>query len=498
MFLARLTATVLLIIFICTPLSYLHGSARHPSMAGSFYPGSRAELTEMVDTLLENAEDNKIDGRPVALISPHAGFVYSGPAAAEAYKILEHFPEIETAVIVGFKHRVDYRGIVVWADGGWKTPLGNVSINEEIAQLLVKSSDQIQHNEVLFGGEHSIETQIPFLQRVRPGIKIVPIQIGMQERDVIDQLSTVLAKILQDREDIILIASTDMTHYKTRSECHKIDSVSAKYIQDIDGRGLWYASQIGKAELCGTGAVSVVLRTARELGANQTKILKLSDSGDFSGDTTNVVSYLSAVVYRTENDTGESSSSTEIKLESERYLSDHQRGVLMDIARKSIEAHLNNDSMPQFEISDNLLVSPGAAFVTLNKDKKLRGCIGYTEPVMPLYQTISTCAVKAASADPRFSPLTPQEYEDVQLEISVLTPLKKIRDIEKIEVGKHGLMIQKGINRGLLLPQVATSYNWDRETFLSQTCRKAGLEPDCWQSGNCDIYIFSAEVFTEE
>ena len=169
----------------------------------------------------------------------------------------------------------------------------------------------------------------------------------------------------------------------------------------------------------------------------------------------------------------------------------------MEIARKSIEAYLDNHPVPEFDINDSILEAPGAAFVTINKDHQLRGCIGYTEPILPLYQAISTCAVKAASEDPRFQPLQKAEYPHIELEISVLTPLKKIEDVDKIEVGKHGLMLQKGYNRGLLLPQVAADYGWNRTQFLDATCRKAGMSAGCWKE-NCDIYIFSAEVFGEE
>jgi AmmeMemoRadiSam system protein A len=169
---------------------------------------------------------------------------------------------------------------------------------------------------------------------------------------------------------------------------------------------------------------------------------------------------------------------------------------LLQIARQSIEGRLQQGKIPDFSISEPELLEKGAAFVTLTKGGRLRGCIGYTEALYPLHQTVASCAVSAAFSDPRFAPLRVDELPQIEIEISVLTPLQKIRDISEIEVGVHGLLISKGFNRGLLLPQVATEYGWDRDTFLQQTCRKAGLPADAWEEG-ADIYVFSAEIFHE-
>ena len=177
-------------------------------------------------------------------------------------------------------------------------------------------------------------------------------------------------------------------------------------------------------------------------------------------------------------------------------LNDHLRQKLLEIARKSIEGYLKEARIPVFSVADRELTEKGAAFVTLTKGGRLRGCIGVTEAVHPLYQTISSCAVSAAFSDPRFPPLARKELSQIRIEISVLTPLQKIEGLEEIEVGRHGLSITKGSRRGLLLPQVAVEYGWDRQTFLEETCGKAGLPADGWKSG-ADIYIFSAEIFHE-
>ena len=168
------------------------------------------------------------------------------------------------------------------------------------------------------------------------------------------------------------------------------------------------------------------------------------------------------------------------------------------MARKAIKNYLQEGKVwePAEPEQDRELLRPGAAFVTLTQAGDLRGCIGYTEAIYPLYRTVIRCAIAAAASDPRFAPLKPQELEEVEIEISVLSPLRQIQDVAEIQVGRDGLLIEKGGRRGLLLPQVATTHHWDRRTFLEQTCYKAGLPADAWREG-AKIFAFSAEIFHE-
>ncbi len=182
----------------------------------------------------------------------------------------------------------------------------------------------------------------------------------------------------------------------------------------------------------------------------------------------------------------------------EETLKDKEKQELLRLARKAIEKHLKGeeDSLLKPALGTPSLFAKCGAFVSLHKDHQLRGCIGTFISDTPLYKTVMEMAGEAAVNDPRFLPLTIEELPQVKIEISVLSPLKKIKEISDIEVGKHGLYIIKGINRGVLLPQVATEYGWDRVQFLENTCHKAGLNADAWKEGS-DIYIFSAEVFSE-
>lgn len=178
-----------------------------------------------------------------------------------------------------------------------------------------------------------------------------------------------------------------------------------------------------------------------------------------------------------------------------RFLTDVERRELLRIARQAAEDHLAGRRAPAEAPAEAALLRPGAAFVTLTRDGRLRGCIGCTEPAAPLYRTVRECAVAAATEDPRFPPVTRTEIDSLLIEISVLTPLRAIRP-EEVTVGLHGLLVRRGMRRGLLLPQVAVACGWDRRTFLAQTCLKAGLPSDAWEKGAL-LFAFTADVFGE-
>ena len=179
-------------------------------------------------------------------------------------------------------------------------------------------------------------------------------------------------------------------------------------------------------------------------------------------------------------------------------LTKQDKDLLLRIARESIESEFAGGEMPRFKIESSALEKKMGAFVTLKKQGRLRGCIGLIEGKKPLYETVEEMAQTAAFKDPRFRPVKEDEFKELDIEISALTPLRQIEDVNEIEVGRHGIYIVKGFHSGLLLPQVATEYNWDRNTFLRETCAKAGLPPNAWKDGDAKIFIFSASVFGED
>ncbi len=185
------------------------------------------------------------------------------------------------------------------------------------------------------------------------------------------------------------------------------------------------------------------------------------------------------------------------KNETSMALTDEERKELLQIARKSIESVLLHRPTTDLSSLQGELRELRGVFVTLKRHGELRGCIGYVEPRLPLAEAVQEVAQKAAFEDPRFLPLTMEEWPDVDIEISILSPLERVTDVQEIEVGKHGLVIDAGFTRGLLLPQVATEYRWDREQFLRHTAMKAGLPPDAWQKSGVRLYKFTTETFGE-
>lgn len=179
-------------------------------------------------------------------------------------------------------------------------------------------------------------------------------------------------------------------------------------------------------------------------------------------------------------------------------LNNEERTFLLQLARDTIHARLKGKPLPPCEPTSEILKEPRGAFVTIHTHGALRGCIGYVEPIKPLWQTVQEMAVAAAFQDPRFPALKEAEYGDIEIEISVMSPLQGVKNIDEIEVGKHGIIIRRGFHSGLLLPQVATEQGWDRDTFLEHTCYKAGLPADAWKKEDTEIQVFSAEVFSEK
>lgn len=470
-------------------------TVRPPAVAGSFYPADSATLAEMVRSHLDNVTDlPEINGRIIALIVPHAGLVYSGQIAAYAYKLLEN-SNINKVILCGPSHRYRFMGMATYGPGvQWKTPLGMVACDDDLCSQMLKYDASLQVIKEAHASEHSLEVQLPYLQTVLGDFRIAPVAMGLTQPKTTDMMAHILETLDID-ERTILVASTDWQHYRPASEGWVLDSIGMACLEDMDPQRLRWSLTTDKTEACGGAPAEAVLKAAIGRGANRVKILKYGDSGDLTGDKSSVVGYVAAVIYR-EDETAPPDTSRRDLDSSDYHLSADDRQTLLRVARQSIEQYLVTNSMPEFEVSDKLQ-APGAAFVTLEKDGRLRGCIGHTVAVEPLYRTVSVCAVQAALADRRFKPVTTEELAGLHIEISVLTPLQTVESPDEIEVGRDGLMISRGDRRGLLLPQVASEYGWTREEFLEATCRKAGLPAGAWKTPSARIEKFQAVVFGE-
>jgi AmmeMemoRadiSam system protein B/AmmeMemoRadiSam system protein A len=471
---------------------------RQPAVAGQFYPADQERLTAMVREHLDNVGKlPDINGELMALIVPHAGLVYSGQIAACGYKLLEG-ADISRVILVGPSHRYRFEGFSVYGPGiEWRTPLGNVACHDSLCNSLLQHDKHFRVVEQAHAQEHCLEVQLPYLQAVLPECEIVPVLMGYPDKAAIRLLTDGLAAAANDRQTL-MIASTDWQHYRPASEGWPMDSLGMACLESLDPDRLEKYLNNGRVEMCGGSVTVAVLKAAMAKGANRVKILRYGDSGDISGDKNAVVSYVAAAVYKASgNNPAPTKEKADNTADKPPYrLTDGEKLRLLEIARESIRSYLTVGSVPQFEVP-NKLKEPGAAFVTLERQGQLRGCIGHTVAVEPLYKTVSTCAVQAAVADPRFPAVRPHELAGLDIEISVLTPLQEVTSLDQIEVGRDGLMISLGGQRGLLLPQVATDYSWNRTQFLEHTCNKAGLPKDAYKSPKATIYKFQALVFGE-
>ncbi len=334
--------------------------------------------------------------------------------------------------------------------------------------------------------EHSLEVQLPFLQRTLKDFKIVPIIIGNQP-GATDILINALKDLIDD--NTLIIASSDLSHYPRYEDAKYSDNKVIEAI--LTGKRENLRKTIADLEkenipnlqtcACGHDAIEVVMGL---MDGKSAELLKYANSGDVNiGDKSQVVGY--AAIAFSGN-----------KADEELGLVEQKK--LLEIARQAVETYVKTGKT--LEIKNDLpdLEKYLGAFVTLKKHGELRGCIGLFEPNIPLYRVVVEMAIAAATEDSRFSSVAMDELDDLEYEISVLSPLKKVDFWKDVEIGKHGVEIIKGSRGGVFLPQVATENNWDRETFLSILCtQKAGLPADCYKDPETEIYVFMAQVFEE-
>lgn len=484
------TIMLFIVLFLSSCAVSSSEDVRKPAVAGAFYPGDKAELVRKVDGFLANAEKIDIKGRILALIAPHAGYDYSGQVAAYSFKQLEG-TDFKKIIIISPSHYAAFDGISVYSKGSFETPLGLVKIDEALADKIMQKNKRFIFYPEAHQKEHAIEVELPFLQRAYKdkNFRIVPIAMGKPAASDIKVLSDALYDVID--KDTLLIVSVDLSHYYPYDKAVALDASGISAIEKLDAD--WLSRQIdnGDAEIDAPIAVLAMIMFANRSGA-KADVIKYANSGDVTGDRSRVVGYSSILVYAPigPEEKGE-------MIMKDEYLNKEEKKKLLEIARFSIIEAVTGKKQFYPNVTEEKLKENCGAFVTIKESNQLRGCIGYIQAVKPLYETVKDVAKSAAVNDYRFNPVGENELDNLELEISVLTPLKKIKDINEIEVGKHGLVMKNGLNSGLLLPQVATEYGWDRDTFLRETCRKAGLPQDAWKDESTEIYTFSAEVFRD-
>ncbi len=271
----------------------MSAALRRAAFAGSWYPRSEAAILAEVDAYLAAASPGAVAGRLVGLVSPHAGLHYSGPVAAYGYSLLRRQAPA-TVVLVGPSHRAAFEGVAVHAQGSWETPLGEAAIDEELARALIAADATLFDDPGPHREEHSLELQMPFLQRVMPGLRIVPLLMGTQSRSEVEALARALARVLPGR-GAVLVASSDLSHYQPAALASRLDAEVVGDVRGLDADALMHRLEARENVACGGGPLVAVMKAARELGADRASVLRYADSGDAGGDKTHVVGYLSAV-----------------------------------------------------------------------------------------------------------------------------------------------------------------------------------------------------------
>ncbi|MEI7421313.1 MAG: AmmeMemoRadiSam system protein B [Prolixibacteraceae bacterium] len=467
---------------------------RQPVFACSFYPSDKSELSKLLKSYFDKSA-LVLNRNPLAIIVPHAGYVYSGIVAAAGYRQIDRNATFKHVFIIGSSHTALFSGASIFASGDFITPLGRAKV-DTLAGWLKKKYKFINDDVIYHAREHSLEVQLPFLQYwLKNPFTIVPIIVGGESSETSKQLASALEPFLNS--DNLFVISSDFSHYPGYYDSIVSDSIMAEAVVSNSSKTFLKVRQKCQEKnvpgletaMCGWSSVLTLLDiSGKHPELCYQKILHRNSGDSQYGDKNRVVGYyaLGLVQKKTEN--------------LEKFaLSLEDKVQLLDIARSTISEYLKNEKVPwkdKTSLSPNLLI-PAGAFVTLTENGRLRGCIGCFEPTEPLYKIVQSMAIASATKDTRFEPVRPSELNRLKIEISVLTPMRRIKSIEEIELGKHGIYIKKGNYGGTFLPQVATDTGWSKEEFLGHCAQdKASIGWNGWK--DAEIFVYEALVFREK
>ncbi len=476
---------------------------RMPAVAGQFYDSNPKRLRREIEEYIKKAQKVEIAGEIIGLISPHAGYIYSGPIAAYSYKEIMGKP-YKTVIVLAPSHRAYFKGVSIIPSGLYRTPLGDVPIDEEMVKKIASyDPNSIVYYPKAHQFEHSAEVQVPFLQVVLPkGWKIVPIVYGSSDFKTATMVAKAIAPHFKVGEDLI-VASTDLSHYYPYDIAIKKDTLGLDLITNLDVEGLIESLASEKCEMCGRGPVLTITVFTKAMGG-KAKLLKYANSGDTAGSKDQVVGYGAVAFYVDKskiNRENKKEETSEENFEKEFTVTEKQKKMLLSMARRTLEDVILHNKIPKFDEKDPLLDQKLGLFVTLRKGPRedLRGCIGHIFPIKPLREALPELTVASATQDPRFPPVRANELKDITIEISILSPLKRVKDWREIQIPGDGVYVKRGFRSGVFLPQVADETGWDRETFMRHLCvGKAGLPPDAWKDPNTELYVFRVIKFEEK
>jgi len=464
---------------------------RPATQANRFYTSNPEELSQEVDSFLALHSSRTTYQNVAALIVPHAGYYFSGNVAASAYMTLNPKKSYKRIFLLGPSHHEWLNGASVNSKVDYyATPLGNVKVDRETAQQLIDADSVFSYKAAAHAQEHCLEVQLPFLQRRLDEVPpIVPIIISTNDYSKLKRMAEMLRPYFTD--DNLFIISSDFSHYPSYEDAYEVDTKTGKAIETGDVEQLIATiennADSGKRNLatsaCGEFPIITLMLM---LNHNyEIKHLMYQNSGDIDNhDHSRVVGYHAFAFLRKQIS------------ETEFTLTDADKKQLKEIALQSIKDSLDSKPIarPTLHSQLSILNSKCGAFVSLHKYGRLRGCIGHFGEDYPLHEIVAEMARAAAFEDPRFTPVTREELDDIDIEISVLTPMRRIQSIDEFELHRHGIYIRKGFRSGTFLPQVADEVNWTKEEFIGHCSQdKAGLGWDGWR--DAELYVYEAIVF---
>ncbi|MCF6150088.1 MAG: AmmeMemoRadiSam system protein B [Candidatus Kuenenia sp.] len=498
--------------------------AWEPQVAGRFYPGNDAALKDQINGFLKKVPSQKSHGRPLAIISPHAGYVYSGQVAAYGYSAIKDNGFKRVIVLAPSHSGRRYRGASILTVKNFKTPLGLIPVDQEACGHLLNTSfapeSKNAHNNSplkLFGaydgaykGEHSLETQLPFLQITLGDFILVPVMVGVLINDDFDKIADAIRPLLDDKT--LLVVSSDFTHYgdayryvpfreNVEENIKNLDYGAFEKILNKDFNGLRdYRKETG-INACGILPISILLKLLPDSAKGH--ILNYDTSGRQTNNFVYSVSYAS-ILFTKDAEIKSGAYRPQEKSQTDEHalcFSEKEKNILLSLARNTLETYTGTGASPEIDLrfftqTPRLLERYGV-FVTLKKDGHLRGCIGYILPKTPLYQAVVENTINSSAKDNRFVPVNRAEIKDIDIEISVLSQPRKINTFHEFTVGKEGIVIRKGYASAVFLPHVATEQGWDKTETLQHLCRKAGLPVNAWKDNDMEFFVFTADVFHE-
>jgi AmmeMemoRadiSam system protein B/AmmeMemoRadiSam system protein A len=467
---------------------------RKAAVAGQFYEADPDKLRKEVSSYLGVVKPAK--GQVLGVLAPHAGYAYSGATAGAAFSFLKDM-DFDTVVIIGTGHTETVKGAAIMTEGVFETPLGRVEIDAVLARILLASSKLFEDRPSAHAREHSIEVELPFLQTLGKPFKLVPVVANTDDVKTLEEIGRLIGKTLKGRKAVICVSS-DLSHYPPGPVAEMSDlSLLEAFATAVRNRDMGYfglanallsekSSACMDTAACGFSAMVIGAAACLEAGANDFQLLKYTHSGMISGQAGGVVGYGAGLF-------------TAGGRPEPRILGEKVKAGLLALARASIDSRLKKikvappplSACPEFN-------QPAAVFVTLTKKGALRGCIGTMTPGQLLSDAVAHFAAASAFEDSRFPQLSRAEMAEVRIEISVLSPLRRVDSWKDVEEGRHGVYVQKGRLGGTYLPQVWEHFD-SKEKFLSSLClEKAGLPPDAWNEKSTALYVYTVDSFEEK